>query len=320
MENGVFEKLNKLYEKNGFVNMGENPIYPVKLKTGRPSMDYLTDGGIPRGRVILIAGEKSSGKSSASIQMCGELFEKILYIDTEYTLTTDYLVQLGVDPNKFYHAIPESTEKMMNLMRENIANFDCIIVDSINNSASEEQLQKSAEDRTMANRAIVLGTQLPIITGLANRYGTTIVVVSQIRENMEKTNKYSADFVIPGGQTLKHNSSMTLEFKPATKKKSKETDEMDARETITGRMIRIHCSKNKVGTPLRTIEMEFTYGKGYTKEADIAATALRLGIFEKAGSWVKYKGESICQGADNLVQTLMDNPELFEEVRKQLDL
>lgn len=319
MENNVFEALNKLYEKDGFVNMAENPIYPVKLKTGRPSMDYLTDGGIPKGRVLLFAGEKSSGKSSATIQLCGELFERVLYIDTEYTLTTDYLIQLGVDPKKFFHAIPESTEKMMNLMRDNIKNFDCIIVDSINNSASEEQLQKSAEDRTMANRAIVLGSQLPIITGLANRYGTTIVIISQIRENMEKANKYSPSHIIPGGQSLHHNSSMTLEFKPATKKKSKDTDELEAKETVTGRMVRIHCSKNKVGTPFRTIEMEFTYGKGYTKEADIASTALRLGIFEKSGSWIKYKGESICQGADNLVQTLMDNPELFEEVKKQLD-
>lgn len=304
-----------LYAKGAIVNLGEKPRYVEKIKTGRPSFDFLTDGGIPKGRLVLIAGEPSAGKSSLTIQIANLIGEKILYVDTEATLTTDYLEDLGADPSKFGHCIPETTEQMMNIIRKEIPNYNVIVVDSINNSASNEQLQKTADEKTMANRASVLSAQLPILISLCNQYNTTLIVLSQIRDNMNKANMYSPDTVIPGGKSLHHNSSMTIELKPATKKKSKDSDELELYDTVTGRMVRMTCTKNKVGKPFRTVELEFSYGLGYTIEADVASAATRLGILEKSGSWIKYKGASIAQGIDNVVPVLFDNPELLEELK-----
>lgn len=312
------ETVKFLYAGGAIVNLSENPRLVEKTSTGRPTMDFLTDGGFPKGRMILIAGAPSAGKSSLTIQISDIIGKKILYLDTEATLTTDYIEQLGADPSKFFHAIPESTEQMCNIIRKEIKNFDVIIVDSINNSSSIEQLQKNAEDRTMANRAITMASQLPIIISLCNQYDTTLIVLSQIRDNMNKVNNYSPDTVIPGGKSLHHNSSMTIELTPSTKKKAKDSDELDLYDTITGRMIRMTCSKNKVGKPFRTVELEFSYGRGYTPEADIASAALRLGVLQKAGGWIKYKGATVAQGLDNLVATLFDNPELTEELMKEV--
>jgi recombination protein RecA len=310
----------KLYEKGGLVNLGSHPRYPQKVLTNRPSIDYVTDGGFPKGRMILIAGEPSSSKSSLTIQMVDLIADKILYIDTEATLTTDYLESLGTNPSKFYHSIPSSTEEMMNLVRREIPNFanNVIVIDSINNSASEEQIQKEAQERTMANRAIVMAAQLPIIIGLCNQYNVTLFILSQIRDNMNKKNPYSPETVIPGGRSMHHNSSMTLEMTAATKKKSKDSDELALYETITGRMVKISCTKNKVGKPFRTIEIEFTYGEGFTVEADTASAAIRLGVLQMAGSWVKYNGENICQGKDNILPLLKDNPDLLEQLQKKV--
>lgn len=313
------DKVEFLYAGGNIVNLGKNPRYVEKVKTNRPSIDFLTDGGFPKGRLVLLAGEKSAGKSSLTIQMSDLIGEKILYIDTEATLTSDYLEALGADPNKFSHAIPESTEQMCNIIRKEIPNYDVIVVDSINNSASIEQLQKNAEERTMANRANVLSAQLPIIVSLCNQYNTTLIVLSQVRQNMNKVNMYSPDTIIPGGESLHHNSSMTIELKPATKKKSKDSDELDLYDTITGRMVRMTCTKNKVGKPFRTVELEFTYGLGYTIEADVASAAVRLGIISRSGSWLKYKEKSIAQGVDNLVPVLRDNPELLQELIEEIE-
>jgi len=317
--NKAIEKLEFLYAKGNIVNLGETPRYVEKVLTGRPSFDHLTDGGVPKGRLVLIAGEPSAGKSSLTIQIANLIGEKILYIDTEATLTTDYLEDLGADPSKFGHCIPETTEQMCDIIRKEIPNYNVIVVDSINNSASNEQVQKSAGERTMANRAITLASQLPILISLCNQYNTTLIVLSQIRDNMNKANMYSPDTIIPGGKSLHHNSSMTIELKPATKKKSKESDELELYETVTGRMVKMTCTKNKVGKPFRTVELEFSYGMGYTIEADIASAALRLGILEKSGSWIKYKGASIAQGIDNLVPVLFDNPELLEELKSAIE-
>ena len=130
----TIRSIDNLYSKNGVVNLGANPRYAKKVRTGRPSIDFVTDGGIPTGRVILVAGEKSSGKSSLVIQLADKISEKIeqekgeeskiLWVDTEYTMTTDYVIDLGADPNRFDHAMPESTEKMCDLIREKVIPTD----------------------------------------------------------------------------------------------------------------------------------------------------------------------------------------------------
>ena len=317
--NDVFEKVEFLYAKGAIVNLDKNPRYTEKALTGRPSIDWVTDGGLPKGRLILIAGEPSAGKSSLTIQIAEKLGNRILYGDTEATLTSDYLVDLGADPAKFDHFIPETTESMSNVIRQQIPNYDVIIIDSINNSASGEQLQKTAEEKTMANRANVLSSQLPIWISLANQYNTTIIVLSQVRDNMNKANKYSPDTVIPGGNSLHHNSSLTLElFKSSKKEKDEKGNLGNKDKIIEGNMVRIKCTKNKVGKVNREVSVEFTYGLGYTVEADVASSAKRLGILEMKGSWVTYKGTTLVQGVDNLVPMLFDNPELLEDLKLEI--
>jgi recombination protein RecA len=312
----AFDKVDFLYARGAIVNLSANPRYAEKSLTDRPSIDYVTDGGFPRGRLILIAGEPSAGKSSLTIQIAEKLGDRILYGDTEATLTTDYLESLGATPSKFDHFIPETTESLSNIVREQIPNYDVIVIDSINNSASGEQLQKTAEEKTMANRANVLSSQLPIWISLANQYNTTIIVLSQIRDNMNKANKYSPDTIIPGGNSLHHNSSLTLELFKSSKKEKDEKGTLGNKDKVVeGNMVRIKCTKNKVGVVNREVSVEFTYGKGYTIEADVASSAKRLGVLEMKGSWVSYKGTNLCQGIDNLVPLLLDNPELLDDLK-----
>lgn len=318
--NEAFESFQNLYAGGKIVNLGENPRYPQKVSTGRPSMDYVTDGGLPKGRLVLIAGEPSAGKSSLTIQIAESFGKKILYVDTEGTLTTDYLLSLNTDPSNFSHVLPTTTEELCDIVRAQIPNFDAIVVDSINNSASNEQLQKTAGERTMANRALVLSSQLPILVGLCNQYNTTLIVLSQVRDNMDKANKYSPDTIVPGGRSLHHNSSITLElFKSSKKKKEGGEGLNNKKEEIEGNMVRIKCTKNKVGKVNREVSVEFTYGEGYTIEADYAAAAEQFGILQVKGSWVKYGDESIVQGKDKIKHYFKENPEVFEDVKQQVD-
>lgn len=318
--NEALESFNNLYAGGKIVNLGENPRYPIKVSTGRPSIDYVTDGGLPKGRMILVAGEPSAGKSSLTIQIAESLGDRVLYVDTESTLTSDYLTSLGADPFKFGHVLPTTTEELCDIVRAQIPNFDVIVVDSINNSASNEQLSKGAGDRTMANRALVMSAQLPILIGLCNQYNTTLIILSQVRDNMDKANKYAPDTVVPGGRSLHHNSSMTLELFKSSKKKKEGGDGLNnKKEEIEGNMVRIKCTKNKVGTVNREVSVEFTYGQGYTLEADYAAAAEQFGIVTMKGSWVKYGEESIVQGKDNLKYYLKENPAIFEDIKQQVD-
>lgn len=315
--------IESLYKNGGIVNLEENPRFTKKVRTNRPSLDFVTDGGVPIGRLILISGQESAGKSSLAIQLgeivAEEINKDILYVDTEHTTTTDYIRQLvGGSAKRFSHCMPETTELMCDIIRREIPNYGVIIIDSINNSASNERMQKEAGEFTMSNRARVLSEQLPILISLADQHNTTLIVLSQVRDNMNKANKYSPDTVVPGGRSLHHNSSLSIEMYPAMKKKEGKSDEMELYETISGRMVKVKVVKNKVGKPFRSVELEFTYGMGYTVESDVASSAKRLGILEMAGSWVKYKGTTIVQGIDNLVPMLFDNPELLEDLKLEI--
>lgn len=273
--------------------------------------------------MFMLRGQTITHNSSLTIQISESLGDKILYIDTEATLTTDYIEALGANPKNFSHSIPSTTEQMCDIIRSNIPNFDVIIVDSINNSASNEQMKKTAGEKTMANRALVLSNQLPILIGLANQYNTTLIILSQIRENINKMNKYDSDTVIPGGKSLHHNSSLTLELFKSTKKQEdiskSEVNLGSSTKEVTGNAIRIKCTKNKVGTVNRQIKMDFVYGQGYVIENDVIAVAIELGIIEKAGSWMKYNGESIVQGQDNLREYFKNNDDVYQEIKETVN-
>lgn len=321
----INNSIDNLYKNGAIVNLEDNPRFTRKVKTNRPSLDFVTDGGVPIGRLLLISGQESSGKSSIAIQvgqMIAEYVDKdILYVDTEHTTTTDYVRGLTFgSAKKFFHCMPETTELMCDIVRREIPNYGVIIIDSINNSSSNERLQKEAGEFTMSNRARVLAEQLPILISLADQNNTTLIVLSQVRDNMNKSNKYSPDTVVPGGRSLHHNSSMSIEMYPAMKKKEGTADKMELHETVSGRMIKFKVVKNKVGKPFRTVELEFTYGLGFTIESDVASSAKRLGILEMAGSWVKYKGTTLVQGIDNLVPMLFENPDLLEDLKKEIGL
>ncbi len=321
--NKISDKVESLYKNGGIVNLEETPRYTVKVDTKRPSLQFVTDGGFPIGRLILISGQESAGKSSLAIQIsqiiADEINKNILYVDTEHTTTTDYIRQLvGGSAKRFNHCMPETTELMCDIIRREIPKYGVVIIDSINNSASNQRMQKEAGEYTMSDRARTLSEQLPILISLADQHDTTLIVLSQVRDNMNKSNKYSPDTVVPGGRSLHHNSSMSIEMYPAMKKKSAESNEMELYDTISGRMVKVKVVKNKVGKPFRSVELEFTYGLGYTVESDVASSAKRLGILEMAGSWVKYKGSTLVQGIDNLVPMLFDNPELLEELKAEI--
>ena len=318
-----FEKIESLYKNGGIVNLEDNPRFTTKINTKRPSLQFVTDGGFPVGRLILISGQESAGKSSLAIQIsqiiADEIDKNILYVDTEHTTTTDYIRQLvGGSAKRFNHCMPETTELMCDIIRREIPKYGVVIIDSINNSASNQRMQKEAGEYTMSDRARTLSEQLPILISLADQHDTTLIVLSQVRDNMNKANKYSPDKVVPGGRSLHHNSSLSIEMYPAMKKKEGKSDEMELYETISGRMVKIKVVKNKVGKPFRSVELEFTYGLGYTIESDVASSAKRLGILEMAGSWVKYKGTTLVQGIDNLVPMLFDNPELLDELKLEI--
>jgi len=78
----------------------------VRVPSGVPGMDKITDGGLPKQTNILLLGPTGAGKSSMCIQFtkCGlELGEQVLYISTQLPLydMRAKMGQHGLDTGKY---------------------------------------------------------------------------------------------------------------------------------------------------------------------------------------------------------------------------
>ena len=51
---------------------------------------------------------------------------------------------------------------------------------------------------------------------------------------------------------------------------------------------------------------------------EVVVAGMNYGVIERAGSWFKFHGENIAQGADNTVIYLRENPEVSKQVKDEL--
>ena len=156
----VMKEINKSYGEEIFVNGNSLPVIK-RIPFSSPRANYMTYGGIPRGRIIELAGEEGSGKTTTALDLCASaiaLFEqeyndeleklqnnvnlnakdkerleilqdkgpqKIIYADLENTLDAEWCDKLGLDLEspliKFYKAQGQSAEEIFDS-----AAFDCI--------------------------------------------------------------------------------------------------------------------------------------------------------------------------------------------------
>jgi recombination protein RecA len=60
------------------------------------------------------------------------------------------------------------------------------------------------------------------------------------------------------------------------------------------------------------------YGKGISRISEILDLAVEFDIIQKRGSWFRYNGEPIGQGADSAMQFLEEDLELCNSIEKQV--
>ncbi|MEG1904718.1 MAG: DNA recombination/repair protein RecA, partial [Bacteroidales bacterium] len=72
--------------------------------------------------------------------------------------------------------------------------------------------------------------------------------------------------------------------------------------------------KNKVAPPFRKAEFDIMFGEGISRSGEIIDLGVDKGIIKKSGSWFSYGDTKLGQGRDAAKKTVMDNPELAEEL------
>ena len=254
---------------------------------------------------------------------------KIVYLDLENTLDTEWAKKIGVDVDNIWIVRPEmnSAEEILQYVLDmyDTGEVGLIVLDSLPYMVSQNLIDEELTKKAYAGISAPLTEFSRKVTPYLTKYNAIFLGINQIREDMNS--QYNA-YSTPGGKMWKHACAVRLKFR-----KGDYLDENGASLTRTsrnpqGNIVESFVEKTKAFKPDRKlVSYTLSYQNGIEIEADLIDVAVEFGVISKAGAWFSVvdpeTGELMTdeneeplkfQGKANLVRRLRDDDVLFDEI------
>ena len=316
------------------------------ISTGSIALDYLIGGkenahgvrpcpGIPRGRISMIYGKPSSGKTTIALQTAAEACKAggtVLYIDFENEVEPKYASSLGVpvsDKSVFQLHQPKTLEEGIKLIALYAkAGVDLIVIDSVGAGVPQATTEKEfGEQGRIGLVASVWSTWLPSIKKLISETNSALIGIAQLRESISTgPASYGGPQQSPqGGNAWKFYNSLQIMLRSGTKMQGKTWDALANKEveTVVGALITAKLDKCKVSDSMHhECSYYLMHGTGVDNVRTIIDLAIATGVINKAGSWFMWnspQGEVKGQGMDSFREKVEAVPDavaiLFNQVK-----
>ncbi|HOE82395.1 MAG: recombinase RecA [Myxococcota bacterium] len=291
---------------------GESVVADIGvIPTGSLTLDTaLGIGGYPKGRVVEIYGQESSGKTTLALLAIAEAQKAgglAVFIDAEHALDVNYARKLGVSIDDLLLAQPDTGEQALEiaetLVRTNAV--DIVVVDSVAALVPKAELEGDMGDSHVGLQARLMSQALRKLAGVLSKSKTCMVFINQIR--MKIGVMYGNPETTTGGNALKFYSSVRLEVR-----RGQALKEGDG--SSSGVRTRVKVVKNKMAPPFKEAEFDLIYGQGINRLGELIDLASQAGVVDKAGSWFSFNGERLGQGREQSMATLSEKPELLAQV------
>ena len=287
----IIKDLNKKM-KVGCIQVGVEFRDTEKIPFSSPRLNYMTYGGLPRGRAAEFAGPDGSGKTTTALDIVGQAQRlytdlKACLIDVEHTFDTVWATKLGVDIEDLVYVDPDamSAEDTLELAYKlaSSGQFSIIVLDSIGAMVSDQANDKEIGEKTYAGISGPLSTFSNKIAPVLARTQTIFVGINQVRDNL--SNPY-AGLNTPGGRAWKHLCSTRLSFRKGDFVDASGNHLTRGAENPAGNIVNVSLEKSKVCRPDRKVGYyTLNYINGIDYLADIFDVALKLGIINQGGAW-----------------------------------
>ena len=308
-------QIEKQFGKGAVMKLGQNSSLNVEaIPTGSLSLDIaLGIGGVPRGRIVEIYGPESSGKTTVALHIVAEAQKmggEAVFIDVEHALDPVYAQALGVDIDSLLVSQPDTGEQALEICEALVRSgaIDVVVVDSVAAMTTKAEIEGEMGDSFVGLQARLMSQALRKLTGAISKSNAVCIFINQLREKIGVM--YGNPETTPGGRALKFYSSVRLDVR--------KKDPIKEGGEIIGNLTRVKVAKNKVAPPFREAEFDIMYGEGISREGEIIDLAVKLDIIKKSGSWYSYEGNRIGQGRDKVKQYLKENPDVREQIAKQV--
>jgi recombination protein RecA len=307
----AIKEIQEKYGEGSIMKLGDAPKVDVDaISTGSISLDLaLGVGGIPRGRMIEVYGQESSGKTTLALHLVAEVQKAggvAAYVDAEHALDPEYAKKIGVKINDLLISQPDTGEQGLEIVETLVRSggIDLVVVDSVAALTPRAEIEGEMDQQHMGLQARMMSHACRKLTGVMAKTNTTVLFINQIRNKIGVM--YGNPETKPGGLALNFYASVIVKIKRSA--------QIQNGEKIIGNRHSAKVEKNKVAPPFRVAEFDILYNEGISKMADLVNTGVTLGVVEKAGSWYNFNNQKLGQGMEGARLFLKENPKIEKEI------
>ena len=257
------------------------------------------NGGVAVGRITEINGLESSGKSLIGTHILAETQKKggvAVYIDTETSVSREWLETIGVDVSKLLYLHVETVEDIFECIESIITKIResdrerlvSILVDSLAGASTKVEMEADFEkDGWATSKAIIVSKAMRKITQMIGRERIALVFTNQLRQKLGVM--FGDPWTTSGGKALPFHSSTRIRLKNMGQIK------VGAKNDVIGMKCRAQIIKNRLGPPLRHADFNLYFDSGIDDKGSWLTVLKDHKLLKIAGAWytLEYKGKDI---------------------------
>lgn len=293
----------------------KNPFSSV-LRFSSPYMNFLFGNthGLPLGAKIQIYGPNKGGKSTLAYDMIGQLHKSdpeaiAIRYDTEYRnnlqLTPAMQQIWGIDDDRYQPYKTNEPEKIFDhivnevrAMCQEGAPIKLIVIDSIANITGRRTMNaEGIMTQQMGDEAATIQAGLKMILSTINDYKIGLVLINQVRSEMDPQKAKYNPFKPWGAWFLKHFAEYEMLVQPVMGKEAQQSltgqdlsdgskkaglDGVLAKPEQRGHRIRATMKNSSIGPKNRSAEITLEYAKGFVNQhEEIFQLGVGRGVIER---------------------------------------
>lgn len=190
-----------------------------RISTGIFPFDLATGGGFPQGKVSIIYGPESSGKTTLAYKAIAYV-QKVLeqdavLIDIEHSFDPDWARSLGVDTEKIILLYPETAEMVVDLVEAMlyVDTVGIVVLDSVGAMITDNEVSSGAEKQIVGGSSALVSKMMRKVGSAFTKeskrgHRPTFIAVNQTRIKIGQM--FGDPETMPGGNLIKFMSFLTV--------------------------------------------------------------------------------------------------------------
>lgn len=305
------------------------------IKMPSPSLNWaLSNGGFIEGKLAVMYGPESSGKSLLGLLTLIEIQKKYpsgicLLFDAEFAFNKDWFVKLGGDPKRLIVRQTNDPVQIFDYwygeLLEHLQDglpLKGIMLDSVKSILYPKDIKDVSTKMIQGGTgASYLPSVLKRITPIIRKYDILTIFIQQVYEELDPYKKLANPYVFGDGRSLKHVADYFIEVTKIETKDGKVLNGKDmlGKDFQVGHKVRMKVKKNRTGAPYRPAQFTLRYEKGIDNiEEEIYELAKSLGIIYhpegKSNQIWKFAEYEEIRGEANIKKWVIDNPNIQQEI------